>query len=306
MDLLTDIISRLKIKSQKIVIFDMKKNTKISFPEYCGMKIYIAQSGTFFFKSNSNDKTHLINEGDVVIISNGSKFNIFDNPEAKPTDISELHIKKEYGSYFTNGDKHFSFVGCRFTLQINDTFRIITSLPDPLIIRPQRSENEEIKDLLRHLSKEISNTAPGGKLIIEHLLQIILTQVLRILISSEHSLNDEGWFYAMADKNIGRALMSIHSKPGEKWNIDTLANIAGMSRTAFTIKFRKLLGYSVNEYIRRWRFSLAIERMANDKEKISQIAYDLGYGSESAFSSAFKKCMGQSPKNYLINFIRES
>ncbi|WP_239002342.1 helix-turn-helix transcriptional regulator [Photorhabdus khanii] len=72
-----------------------------------------------------------------------------------------------------------------------------------------------------------------------------------------------------------------------------------MSRTAFTTKFRKLAGYSVIEYTRVWRFSLAIERMVVNKEKISQIAFDLGYESESAFSTAFKKSMGESPRRYI-------
>jgi AraC-like DNA-binding protein len=301
MDPLSDIVSRLKVSSQKIVTFDMTTNTKALFPEYSGMKIYIAKGGSFFIKMADDVNAYPVEQGDVLILSSGREFSIFDNPNASAIDIRKTQVIKDRSSCFTNGGCDFSFVGCRFVFQINDTFRFITSLPEPIVIKTQREENEGIKDFLSRLSSEIEKPGPGSELITEHLLQIILTQALRVLLSSGALGRGEGWFYAMADKNIGLALTSIHNQPGRKWHLDELARVAGMSRTAFTTKFRKLAGYSVNEYIRVWCFSLAIERMVANKEKISQIAFDLGYESESAFSTAFKKSMGASPRNYIGN-----
>jgi AraC-like DNA-binding protein len=299
MDPLSDIVSRLKISSQKIVTFDMSANTKALFPDYSGMKIYIAKRGSFFIKMAGDANSYPIEQGDVLILSSGREFSIFDNPNAPAIDIRKIHVMKDRSSFFSNGGCDFSFVGCRFVFQINDTLRFITSLPEPIVIKTQREENAGIKDFLSRLSSEIENSGPGSELITEHLLQIILTQALRMLLSSGALGRGEGWFYAMADKNIGLALTRIHDQPGRKWRLDELAGVAGMSRTAFTTRFRKLAGYSVNEYIRIWRFSLAIERMVANKEKISQIAFDLGYESESAFSTAFKKSMGASPRSYI-------
>ena len=299
MDPLSDIVSRLKISNQKIITFDMSANTKALFPGYSGMKIYIPKSGSFFIKM-ADDATHyLLEQGDVLILSSGREFSIFDNPDAQTIDIRKVHVLTDKSSSFTNGGSDFSFVGCRFVFQINDTFRFITSLPDPIVIKTQREENAGIKDFLSRLSSEIEKPGPGSELIIEHLLQIILTQAMRVLLSSGSFGNGKGWFYAMADKNIGLVLTCIHNQPGKKWRLDELASVAGMSRTAFTTRFRKLSGYSVNEYIRVWRFSLAIERMIANNEKITQIAFDLGYESESAFSTAFKKSMGASPRSYV-------
>ncbi|MGN4963624.1 AraC family transcriptional regulator [Aeromonas dhakensis] len=301
MDPLSDIVSRLKISSQKIVTFDMAANTNAQFPDYSGMKIYIAKIGSFFIKMAGSENSYALEKGDILILSSGREFSIFDNPNAPTIDIRKIHVMRDRSSCFSNGGCDFSFVGCRFEFQFNDTFRFISSLPDPIVIKTQREENAGIKDFLNNLSSEIEKPGPGSALITEHLLQIILTQALRVLLSSGALGHGEGWFYAMADKHISLALTSIHDKPGRRWRLDELANIAGMSRTAFTSKFRKLAGYSVNEYIRIWRFSLAIERMVANKEKISQIAFDLGYESESAFSTAFKKCMGTSPKRYIGN-----
>ena len=52
------------------------------------------------------------------------------------------------------------------------------------------------------------------------------------------------------------------------------------------------------EYLMRWRMLLAGDKLANSGDPISVIAPSLGYESESAFSTAFKRVMGCSPRQY--------
>jgi AraC-like DNA-binding protein len=52
------------------------------------------------------------------------------------------------------------------------------------------------------------------------------------------------------------------------------------------------------EYLTRWRMLLAGDRLENSRDPISVIAPSLGYESEAAFSTAFKRIMGCSPRQY--------
>ena len=52
------------------------------------------------------------------------------------------------------------------------------------------------------------------------------------------------------------------------------------------------------EYLTRWRMLLAADRLRNSRDSISEIAWSLGYECESAFSTAFKRVMGASPRHY--------
>jgi AraC-like DNA-binding protein len=52
------------------------------------------------------------------------------------------------------------------------------------------------------------------------------------------------------------------------------------------------------EYLTRWRMLLAADRLANNRDSIFEIARSLGYESASAFTNAFKKIMGRSPRQY--------
>ncbi|MDR3462005.1 MAG: helix-turn-helix transcriptional regulator, partial [Beijerinckiaceae bacterium] len=52
------------------------------------------------------------------------------------------------------------------------------------------------------------------------------------------------------------------------------------------------------DYLTGWRMLLAGDKLTNSNDPISAIALSLGYESESAFSTAFKRIMGCSPRQY--------
>lgn len=52
------------------------------------------------------------------------------------------------------------------------------------------------------------------------------------------------------------------------------------------------------EYLTRWRMLLAADRLKNSSDGLSAIAQSLGYESESAFSKAFRRVMGRSPRQH--------
>jgi AraC-like DNA-binding protein len=71
-----------------------------------------------------------------------------------------------------------------------------------------------------------------------------------------------------------------------------------MSRSTFALRFKETVGASPIEYLTRWRMLLAGDKLRNSNEPISAIALSLGYESESAFSTAFKRVIGCSPRQY--------
>jgi AraC-like DNA-binding protein len=71
-----------------------------------------------------------------------------------------------------------------------------------------------------------------------------------------------------------------------------------MSRSTFALKFKATVGASPMDYLARWRMMLASDRLAGSSDSVSAIALSLGYESESAFSTAFKRVTGRSPRQY--------
>jgi len=108
----------------------------------------------------------------------------------------------------------------------------------------------------------------------------------------------QGWLFALSDKQISVAISSMHDEPARAWTVEELGQRAGMSRSTFALRFKETVGVSPMEYLTRWRMLLAGDRMANTSDSISEIAQSLGYESASAFTKAFKKIMGCSPRQY--------
>ena len=90
----------------------------------------------------------------------------------------------------------------------------------------------------------------------------------------------------------------MHDEPAHPWTLQELAERVGMSRSSFAAKFKETVGSTPIDYLIRWRMLLAGDRLKNSGDPISVISQSLGYESESAFSTAFKRVMGCSPRQY--------
>jgi AraC-like DNA-binding protein len=95
---------------------------------------------------------------------------------------------------------------------------------------------------------------------------------------------------------MSAAINAMHNDPAHRWTLQKLAELVGMSRSIFALKFKQTVGTSPMEYLTRWRMLLAGDRLTNSGDSISTIARSLGYESESAFSKAFIRVMGCSPR----------
>ena len=101
-----------------------------------------------------------------------------------------------------------------------------------------------------------------------------------------------------AAASLRPALTRMHAEPGRPWRLEELARAAAMSRTSFAERFRAVAGLPPLAYLNRWRMLLAQRALRDGDLPIRSLAADLGYSSESAFSTAFKREVGESPLSY--------
>ncbi|MFE0418452.1 helix-turn-helix transcriptional regulator [Streptomyces tendae] len=71
-----------------------------------------------------------------------------------------------------------------------------------------------------------------------------------------------------------------------------------MSRSSFSSSFKKQVGTAPLDYLIHWRMSLARDALSRGTHSISELAFATGYKSESAFSTAFRRVTGSSPKQF--------
>jgi len=123
---------------------------------------------------------------------------------------------------------------------------------------------------------------------------VVVIQAIRSWLENSPEA-DQGWLAALRDRQIGQVLALIHRQPGRDWSVTELANIAAMSRSAFSARFTGLVGLSPGRYLTDWRMQIARNRLLDSCDPISAIADELGYRSEAAFCRAFKRTFDASP-----------
>ena len=121
-------------------------------------------------------------------------------------------------------------------------------------------------------------------------------QVLRAWIEQAPP-EASGWLVALADPQLGRAISAVHAEPAHPWTAEGLAAEAAMSRSAFFARFARVVGESPAGYLCRWRMVLARRALRTTDHGLAAVAEQVGYGSEAAFSRAFKRHVGIAP-NY--------
>jgi AraC family transcriptional regulator, alkane utilization regulator len=172
---------------------------------------------------------------------------------------------------------------------------VFRTLP-PLLV--DRAEDDQVSTLIKSTVSQIlamtETAAPGSELMLGRLMELLFVEVLR-RYATRLPASARGWFAALNDPIVGRALQFVHGDPARRWTVDELAREAGSSRTVLAERFHAVLGQAPIEYITCWRMQLAAERIRNGGGSLAAIAADVGYDSEAAFNRAFKRVTGVTP-----------
>ncbi len=176
--------------------------------------------------------------------------------------------------------------------------RLMHALPGLLKLRNESPVTHVLRNaMLQRLLSEIDDSTAGKSAIAGRMLDILILDAFN-QIMAEKSLQQR-YLAALADRKLSAAIEAMHKEPSEAWGLDKLADIAGLSRTAFAIQFKSTVGIPPLQYLMEWRMTLATERLQRKEETIAAIAHDLGYASESAFYKAFKRVHGDSPRAFI-------
>jgi AraC-like DNA-binding protein len=297
MDPLSDVLSLLKPRSYVSAGFDAGGQWSIQFPRNAGIKCYAVVSGQCWLAVEGVADAVRLRMGDCFLLPSGRPFILASDMTLTPADAARIFSSARDGGIATcNGGGDFFLIGSRFALSGNHADILLAMLP-PIVHIGKKAEQAALRWSVERMMQELREGQPGGFLVAQHLSHMMLIQALRLHMA-EGSTGGVGWLFGLADKRMGAAISAMHDDPAHRWTLQLLAAHAGMSRSSFALRFKQRVGASPMEYLARWRMLLAADRLANSSDPIAAIALSLGYESESAFSTAFKRVMGCSPRQY--------
>lgn len=172
---------------------------------------------------------------------------------------------------------------------------IMASLPPLLVVAPdEHAASRWIEASVPYIVAEATSGRPGGACLVSRLTELLFIEILRRHIAGLRD-TDTGWLAALGDRYMARALAALHARPAHPWTVAELARHAGLSTTALAQRFHRILDATPMHYLALWRLQLGAQALTGTDKSIAAIADEVGYGSEAAFSRAFKHLTGASP-----------
>ena len=228
--------------------------------------------------------------GDLALVRGGRDHFIACQPGAhcvSPDEFRSLHAADEErlgarGAVFLCGAYRFAGdIGAGLVEALPPVLPLPASIDDP------------VHGVVRLLSREMAHPGPGQQTVLDRLLDVLVVLGLRAGLA--RSASAPAWFRAASDPRLSPALQAMHGKPAEPWTVDGLATLSSMSRATFARVFRQALGQAPMKYLADWRMALARDLLLDQDRTLAEIASQVGYSSEYALATAFRRHHGQPP-----------
>ena len=294
---MSDVLSLLRPRSAVSAGLDAGGEWAIRFPPHEGIKFNAVMRGACWVQVDGETGPRRIEAGDCFLLTRGRPFLFATDLALPPIDSPTIYDLAMDGIATCNGGGDFFLIGGRFAFESDYAGLLFGALPAIVHLRDVSSQAAVLRWALDQLAVEIRAGAPGQALMADHLAQIMLLQVLRLWLASGPG-KSSGWLGALSDPRLARAIGAMHAEPGRRWTLSALAEHAGMSRTTFAERFRDAVGCPPLDYLTDWRMRLAADRLGRTDDGVASIAFSVGYESEAAFSTAFRRVTGRAPSRH--------
>jgi AraC-like DNA-binding protein len=248
-----------------------------------------------------------IGRGDIAVTRAPAHYNVADSPATQPTvvihpgqrcaDLDGNSVLEEFTQGVRtwgndpNGSTVFIVGAYEHLSDVSD--RLLRALPPVLSL----ARNEWESPLVSLFCDEVVKNEPGQAAVLDRLLDLLLTAVLKAWFG-RRQISAPEWWQFQGDRIVERALHAMHDNPARPWTLATLAAESGASRASLARRFHELVGEPPMTFLTNWRMALAADLLCQPDATVSSVAERVGYATPFSFSAAFKRVRGLSPQEH--------
>lgn len=242
-------------------------------------QFHLLIEGQCWVRLAGRDSSLRLLAGDLVLFPTGARHTL----ASAPTNESEAAIATEV--VMLCGE--LSFADSKVSAPL------LSLLPSIMVIRAHESG-----EAIGHLGAALRETIATG----QHRMQAIQRRMAESLFAivvcdfvTRHPEQAGPLGALVLDVRLSRVLSAIHAEPGRDWNLESMSQQAGLSRSAFAHLFTERMGVPPIAYLTRLRANEAHRLLAEGRLSVAAVADMMGYRSEAAFRRFFKRIAGVGP-----------
>lgn len=302
MDVLTEVLNSLHLQGSLYVRAAFTAPWGVRFTPAPAAAFHILEEGACWLQLDDEPAPRLLTQGDIVVIPQRRGHQLSDDPTSPiRAQIAVRDQASQHHCQFVHaggGGAQTTMICGMFQFENHAHQPWLRSLPALLHIPGHlRQQNEWFDLTLKFLAYETAEPRPGAVIMTRRLADALFIQLVRVWLETQPAAA-LGWLGALRDPVVGTALGHLHRDPSHPWTVAALAQEVGLSRSAFAARFTQLVGEPPLHYLTRWRMHIAVGLLRDETVGIKEVALRTGYGSEAAFSIAFKRHFGLAPGAY--------
>jgi AraC-like DNA-binding protein len=240
-----------------------------------------------------NEPEIVLEQGDFVLLPTTPAFEMSGFHDVEPVSMDPRQMTDDDldVDYSDGAEPEVRILGGSFVFDSPDAALLSSLLPTIVHVRG----GERFEALVSLVADEALQDRPGRALVLTRLVEILLVEALRTTVTPQ---TPPGLLRGLADRKLAPVIHRIHERVDKPWTVAQLATVATLSRSAFYERFTRQIGMPPMEYLMAWRMAVARGLLRQDDLGIVEVGRRVGYGSASAFSTAFSRYTGESPSVY--------
>ncbi|MBS7535615.1 AraC family transcriptional regulator [Ancylobacter sonchi] len=261
---------------------------------------FVAQGTVFLRRPGEPDQK--LEAGSAVLLPHGGAHDLVSEPEVPSREIAAFCAAplcravgdiKQCDDGVCRSKDVVIFSGC-MGFELGSLTPLVAVMPAVMSVSTLLCRYPEMLPMLEAMEREARGERAGFAGILARLAEVVSAFIVRAWVESGCGAAT-GWPAALRDPRLGRVIAAVHRDPGRDWTVADLAAEMGSSRSVFAERFLDVTGMTPLRYLTELRMRLAAQWITRDRVSIEDAAHRLGYGSQAAFSRAFKRVIGHAP-----------
>ncbi|KAF1016958.1 MAG: hypothetical protein GAK31_00217 [Stenotrophomonas maltophilia] len=295
-DPLSDLLHLANVQPVVAGGFRVGGDWSLQFPPPDKLKFFALVKGSCWLLLDGAAQPQRVLEGDVFVLTAPRGFVLCSDPAVAPVQATSVFTGTDDKTAVLGDGQSCEQIGGHVRLDPVTGRLLGDVLPALIHVQAGSSRAEPLRWLLAQLVEERTAHPAGAALACSHLIQLMFLAVLRIHLQSAQAL-PSGTLRAIADRRLGPAMALMHADPARGWGLQELArggDVTQRVRRALPCDGRGHAGGLPD----RMAHAPGRGRMRDEDISIATLAGRLGYSSESAFSTAFKRSAGMAPRGF--------
>ncbi len=299
-DVLSQVLKLIRLRGDHVFHGELGSSAEVIFPPGPATFLHL-RTGELSVSQRDGDAVPL-RPGDFVLLPHADGHTIRSEPGRNARQRFEAAVDftpnrdAQTFRWATDDGIAGSFLAGSFYFDGAPLRSLLTGLPGLIHLTCDKvSEPPWLAAISHFLDVESRTAGPGSSLMISRLIDLLVIRTLRMWVSRQG--DRVGWLSGLSDERVGRVLNAMHLDPNRAWTVSALAETAMMSRSMFSDRFTAVVGLPPLRYLTRWRLTIAADLLRGGTLKVTEVAHKAGYGSEAAFSRAFKEEFGYPPRD---------